>query len=76
MLASLGFIEQGLNVCVPAPPDSGKSYLGKRNESCVSKRRTHPFFTHFLMAEAVGRNVDAVFLTVKFCDYSEMLSVR
>ena len=48
MLASLGFIERGLNVCVQASPDSGKTYLGKRNESCVWIRRTHPFFTHFL----------------------------
>lgn len=33
-------------------------------------------FSLIFKAEAVGRNVDAVFLTVKFCDYSEMLSVR
>ena len=33
-------------------------------------------FYSFFKAEAVGRNVDAVLLTVKFCDYSEMLSVR
>ena len=29
VLASLDFIEQGLNVCVLGPSDSGKSYLAK-----------------------------------------------
>ena len=76
MLASLGFIEQGLNVCVPGPPDSGKSYLGKRDESLRLDTQDSSLFHSFFKAEAVGRNADAVFLTVKFCDYSEMLSVR